>query len=89
MIGIHIDCQKKRNCNVGEIIKFANNDFNNKNNYIIAENEEKEKNINKDIRITNSCEKNKSEKKLEDSEKDYKNENEKEKKEKFEIKINN
>ena len=62
---------------------------NNKNNYIIAEIEIKEKDINKDIRIINSYEQCKREYKLKDSKEDYKNENEKEIKENCEIKINN
>ena len=57
------------------------------NNYIIAEIEIKEEDINKDIRIINSYEQYKREYYWEDNKKDY--ENEKEIKENCEIKINN
>ena len=87
VIGIHIGYIKK--CNVGKTIKLVIDDFNkNKNNYIIAEIEIREEDINENIRIINSFEQCKREKKWEDDKEDYKYENEKEIKENCEIKIN-
>ena len=59
VIGIHMGYYKyeneNENINFGEIIKLVIDDFNkDKNNYIIAEIEIKEEEINKDIRIINS-----------------------------------
>ena len=58
-------------------------------NYIIAEIEIKEEDINKDIRIINSFEEDKRNNEWEDEEDDYKYENEKEIKENCKIEINN
>ena len=59
------------------------------NNYIIAELDIEEENINKKIRIINSFEQFKREYELEDEEEDYKYQNENEIKENCKIKINN
>ena len=64
--------------------------MNNKyNNYIIAELEIKQDNLNENIRVINSFEQCKKEEEWEDEDDDCKCENEKEIKEKIEIKINN
>ena len=56
VIGIHIGSFKNQIYYFGKIIKLAIDDFKIKNNYIIAEIEIEEEDINKDIRIINSIE---------------------------------
>ena len=74
---------------MSEVIS-TNNDMNEEmKNYIIAEIEIKEEDINKYIRIINSFEESKRENKWEDEEDDYEYENEKEIKDNCEIEINN
>ena len=99
VIGIHIGKSKDNTFNIGHLIKLPIDDFNKNNkkkenktrknnNYIIAEIEIKENDLNKDIRIINSFEEYKRENEWKDKKDDYKNENEKEIKQNCEIKIN-
>ena len=90
----------KKRFDINQVIKFLENEINiniknsfeneinNKNNKIIGEIYIKKRDINKDIRIINSYENVKREKKRKDEDDDWKYSNEKEIKENIEIKIN-
>ena len=97
VIGINKTINKNENCNMGTIIKLPIEKFyeeNNKSkeneskNYIKAEFQIGEPDIKKEIRIINSFEHNKKEKKFKDTNEDSKFENEQEIKENCEIKVN-
>ena len=84
------DSDKNKRFNLStNIISIFNHIKNYNNNYIIAEVEIEEEDINKKIRIINSYEEFKRINDLKVGEDDYKYENEKEIKENYEIKINN
>ena len=90
IIGLHYGSGNYNTINLSKnIISIFNHIKNYNNNYIIAEIEIKEKDINKEIRIINSYEEYKRKYGLDYHENDYKYENENEIKENCEIKINN
>ena len=93
VIGVHYGSDKDKTFNLStniiSIINHIKNYTNNKNNYIIAEIEIKEEDINKNIKIISSYEEMKKINCWKDRKDDYKYENEKEIKENCEIKINN
>ena len=94
IIGLHYGSDNIINLSTNIIsiinhIKNYNNKNKNEKNYIIAEIEIKEEDVNKKIQIINSFEEFKRRDKINGKEDDYKYENEKEIKENCEIKINN
>ena len=93
IIGLHYGSNKESTFNLAtniiSIINHIKNYTNNKNNYIIAEIEIKEGDVNKKINIISSYESMKKINGRKDREDDYKYENEKEIKENCEIKIDN
>jgi len=93
IIGLHKGSGKYNTINLStniiSIFNHIKNYTTDKNNYIIAEIEIKEEDINKEIQIINSFEEVKRINEWKDDKDDYKYENEKEIKENCEIKINN